>query len=121
MMIMNRMVIDTITAVIRLQQQADFLGCLRREPPNPLTTVKCVELAFDTASFSFGLWFCAVVIDSTVMVNSRFVGAVSIGAFLCRLSKRARLAVVKSLPENVLYDVSVFKFQALVDLINQNL
>ncbi len=52
---MNSMVIDTITAVNDLQQQTGFAGCLLREPPNPLTTVKCVELAFDAESGSFVL------------------------------------------------------------------
>lgn len=109
MIIMNRMVIDTITAVIRLQQQADFVGCLTRDPPNPFTTVKWVELAFDMTSFSFGLSIWFVVIESTVIVNSRFAaGTISVGPFRCILFMRSKLAVVKSLPENVLYDVEWF-------------
>lgn len=99
------MVIDTITAVISLQQQTGLDGCLMREPPNPLTMVKCVELAFEAESFSsFGLWL-VVIIESTVMVISRLAidGMVSVGAFLCSLFKRAKLAAVKFLPENVLW------------------
>lgn len=99
MMIINSMVIDTITAVISLQQQTRFGGCLAREPPNPFTMVKCVELAVDTTSLSFGLWL-VVTIESTVIVISRLVVAV---AFLCCLFRRAKLAAVKFLPENVLY------------------
>lgn len=77
------MVIDTITAVISLQQQTGFVGCLIREPPNPLTMVKCVELALEAESFSFGLWF-VVIIESTVIVISRFAidGMFLVGAFL---------------------------------------
>lgn len=67
---MNSIVIETITAVMSLQQQTDLVGCLIREPPNPLTIVKCVELALDAESFSFVLLF-VVVIDSTVIVISR--------------------------------------------------
>lgn len=111
MMIINSMVIDTITAVISLQQQTGFDGCRIREPPNPLTIVKCVELAFDAESCStFGL--CVpVVIESTVMVISRVAidGTVSVGAFWCNLFKRAKLAAVKILPENVLCVWEVFR------------
>lgn len=108
MMNIKRMVIETITAVIWLQQQAGLVDCFPRAPPNPLTIVKWVELAFDAESFSFGLLLLLPVvgtIESTVIVNSRS----AIGCFvlpgsgcLCCLSKRAKLAAVKFFPENVL-------------------
>lgn len=100
---MNNIVIETMTAVISLQQQTGLVGCFIREPPNPLTIVKCVELALDAESFSFVL-LLAVVIDSTVIVISRFavVGMALVGALLCNLFKRARLAAVKFVLQNVL-------------------
>lgn len=103
------MVIVTITAVISLQQQTGFVGCLTREPPYPLTMVKWVELAFDTASFSFGLWFDVVIIESTVIVISRFAidDGITDGVPSCSSFKRAKLAAVKFAWENVLYSLSV--------------
>lgn len=106
MIIIKSIVIVTITAVISLQQTG-FAGCLIREPPYPLTIVKCVELAFEAASFSFVLLFVDVTIESTVIVISRFDdGFVLAGASLCSSFKRAKLAAVKFARENVLYGVS---------------